>query len=266
MPAYTSTSKAHVARHLLRWLRYVRPIAVFLLFIVPHLAVAQGKPSSAQDQGDGDGFLSGPFSEFGEFDSDEDEEADEKFFQSGRFFGVGLGLGLTSPTGNAGRLYQGGFPTVDFRLNYWFDFFVALQLVVRNSVHTYDVLPDGKTSSSLFRVMGQVKYYIDTKNLSAPLTFIGPHLFLGCGMYKRTDNLQDQGFSETAQAFGLNGGAGLELTIKPKKLYFSIEFLANVVTFRDSFDPRFQNADKLNGVPDRTGIWVDTVGALTWTW
>jgi hypothetical protein len=230
-------------------------------------AHAQSAPSSAQDQADGgEAFLSGPFSEFGEFDSNEDEEEDEKFFQSGRFFGVGLGLGLTTPTGNAGRLYQGGFPTVDFRLNYWFDFFVALQLGVRNSTHSYDVLPDGKTSSNLFRVTGQVKYYFDTKNFSAPLTFIGPHLLLGCGMYKRTDNLQDQGVTESSQAFGLNFGAGVELTIKPKKFYFSIEVLGNLVTFRDSFDPRFQNNDPINGVPDRTGPWIDTVGALTWTW
>lgn len=232
----------------------------------PVAAQAQySQPRASQDADDGN-FLSGPFSEFGEFSGDEDEEADEKFFAAGRFFGVGLGVGLTTTTGNAGRLYQGGFPAVDLRLLYWFDFFVALQIVGRNSVHTYDVEPDKKTNTNLFRVLAQVKWYIDTKDLSAPLTFIGPHLIVGGGMYRRTDNLQEQGVTETANAFGLNFGGGLELTIKPKKFYLTLESVVNMMTFRDAYDPRFIQEDPLNGIEDRTGMWIDTTVSVTWTW
>jgi hypothetical protein len=255
MPAFTSISRF---RALLG--------ALLIVFIASTQTTARAQTrEAAPADPESDNFLSGPFSEFGEFNSSEDEEADERFFQSGRFFGVGLGLGLTSATGNAGLLYEGGFPTIDFRLNYWFDFFVALQIIARNSVHTYDIAPDGRTNTSLFRLLGQVKYYIDTKDLSAPITFIGPHLLFGAGMYRRTDNLQLQATTETASNFGINAGGGFELTLKPKKFYLTIEALVNFVTFRDAYDPRFQQQDP-NAIPDRTGLWVDSTVSLTWTW
>ena len=146
------------------------------------------KPVTESNVGS-DEILSGPFSEYGEFDSSEDEAEDEKFFQYGRFFGVGLGGGFTTTTGNASRLYQGGFPTVNGRLNYWFDFQFALQVAVENSKHNYDVGTDGLTDVNLFRVLFQVKYYFDTRDLSAPITFVGPHLLAGGGFYQRTDNI-----------------------------------------------------------------------------
>src|SRR4051794_33185738 len=61
-----------------------------------------------------------PFTEYGEFNEEADEEADTQFFQHGRFFGVCLGLGYESVSGNRGALWQGGFPVFDFKLQYWF--------------------------------------------------------------------------------------------------------------------------------------------------
>ncbi len=260
MPAFTFISKK------------LGSLLVVLFLAMPFSAMAQGSTpyggsnQVSDDENSTGHALSGPFSDFGEFSASEDEESDEKFFQSGRFFGVGLGIGITTATGNAGRLYKPGFPAIDFRLNYWFDFFVALQLNVKNSVHIYDAQPDGKTNTNLFRLLGQIKVFLDTKDLSAPLSFIGPNLIVGCGMYRRTDNFQsiDNG-TQTASAFGLNFGGGLELTIKPKKFYLNLESIVNVVTFRDAFDDRFSKAPG-GGVADRRGYWIDTVAAFTWTW
>ncbi len=235
------------------------------LHFLPTLALAQAQgafdqPAETDDSGS---FLSGPFSEYGEFEN-EDEESDEKFFQYGRFFGVGLGLGFTAPMGNAGKLYQGGFPTLDFRLNYWFDFLVALQISVRNSKHSYDVLPDRQTSTNLFRLLAQVKYYFDTKDLAAPITFVSPHIIFGGGYYQRTDTFAELKESENSSTFGLNAGIGFELTFKPKKMYLQIESTANVMTFSDAYDPKYMNSGA--GIDDRTGIWFDTVVAIMWTW
>jgi hypothetical protein len=47
-----------------------------------------GASSQKKDElGTAEEIISGPFSEYGEFDSSEDEAADEKFFQFGRFCG-----------------------------------------------------------------------------------------------------------------------------------------------------------------------------------
>ncbi|MBI3542376.1 MAG: hypothetical protein HY075_03765 [Deltaproteobacteria bacterium] len=229
-----------------------------------------GAPKKPTDEYQtGDDIISGPFSEYGEFDSSEDEEADEKYFQYGRFFGVGLGVGETTATGNAGKLYQGGFPTIALRIDYWFDFQFALRMEIENSKHSYNVAPDGLTDVNFFRVLFQIRYYFDTRDLSAPITFIGPHLFAGGGFYQRTDNVGSgeatsatQGSVQQTQSFGFTFGGGFELTLKPKKTYLQLEASAHMVQFGDDFDPKFKAA----GIPDRTGTWLQAMIGIMWTW
>jgi len=237
-------------------------------------AVGAAKRAAApDDEPTSDGPISGPFSEYGEFDAAEDEANDEKFFQFGRFFGVGLGTGLTTATGNSGKLYQGGFPMIDGRLAYWFDFQVALQVALQNSKHNYNLPVSSGNSelvdTNLFRILFQVKYYFDTRDLSAPITFVGPHMIVGGGMYSRSDNktaVDSQGTSgatstEKVNAFGMNFGMGFELTIKPRKTYLQLEALAHLVQFSDQYDNRYAPT-----VNDKTGTWITAGIALMWTW
>ncbi|MEW6055892.1 MAG: hypothetical protein AB1540_04685 [Bdellovibrionota bacterium] len=242
--------------------------ALLLCSIFAQNAFAADSPAAKKGE-ESDEILSGPYSEYGEFDSSEDEANDEKFFQFGRFFGLGLGLGVTQATGNAGRIYQGGFPTILARINYWFDFNFALQVDVENSKHNYDISPDGLTSVNLFRVLFDVKYYFDTRDLSAPITFVGPHLIAGGGFYQRTDNIgagnADATLANSVQsenAFGFNFGGGFELTLKPKKTYLQIQSLVHLVQFSDQFDKKFVSS----GIPDRTGPWLTATVSLVWTW
>lgn len=236
-------------------------------------AADPGAPPSAskkvEEPATGDDIIQGPFSEYGEFDSSEDEASDEKFFQYGRFFGIGLGVGSTTATGNAGKLYQGGFPTVAFRIDYWFDFQFAFRLAVENSKHNYNQPPDGLSEVNLFRMLFQVKYYFDTRDLSAPITFIGPHLIAGGGLYQRTDNVgAGNGDSTTSNTvatqtiFGFNAGGGFELTLKPKKTYIQLEAMIHMVQWGDQYDTRFAKA----GIPDRTGNWITGNIGIMWTW
>ena len=67
---------------------------------------------------------------------------------------------------------------------------------------------------------------------------------------------------QAQNAIGFNFGAGLELTLKPKKTYLQIEATMHSVQFGDDFDPKFKAA----GIPDRTGSWVQTSIGLMWTW
>jgi hypothetical protein len=244
-------------------------LLAFLLALPAFAAEGGSGKGSKADEPYSDEILSGPFSEYGEFDSAEDEAQDERFFQYGRFFGVGLGVGFTSATGNAGKIYQGGFPTVDFRLHYWFDFNFALSIGIQNSKHNYDIEPDGLTDVNLMRVMFLVRYYFDTRDLSAPITFVGPHLLFGGGYFSRTDNIGsgtgDSTTGESVQAestFGFTAGAGLELTLKPKRTFLTIDGMIHVTQFADQFDTKFQNA----GIEDRSGSWLTGTISIMWTW
>lgn len=183
---------------------------------------------------------------------------------------MGLGGGFTSASGNAGRLYQGGFPTLDFQLVYWFDFHFAFSLGIQNSKHSYDVQPDGLTSVNLFRFIPQIRYYFDTHDLSAPLAFVGPHLLAGAGIYKRTDNIGSGtgatttgGTIQEEQAVGFNAGLGFELTLKPKKTFLDLNAAAHFVSFNDQFDTKFAST---GGIPDKTGTWYSFGMMLLFTW
>lgn len=253
-------------------------ISMIALNMLPKPAFAQveyeaetsKKPAGLNEEPSSGAPISGPFSEYGEFDTAEDEANDERFFQYGRFFGIGVGAGLTTATGNAGKLYQGGFPTIDFRLDYWFDFQFALQVSVQNSRHNYNLQPDGLVDTNLFRILFQVKYYLDTRDLSAPIAFVSPHLIGGGGTYRRTDTktpvntetgITGQTTTDTVNAFGVNFGAGLELTIKPRKTYLQLEALAHLVQFSDEFDSRYAPI-----VQDKTGTWITATMSIMWTW
>ena len=63
-------------------------------------------------------------------------------------------------------------------------------------------------------------------------------------------------------AFGFNFGAGLELTLKPKKTYLQLEGMMHMVTFGDSMSPEFAPV----GIPDKTGNWMSAIVAIEWTW
>lgn len=238
----------------------------FLIFILLFSSrlFAQETEDSVKDE-----IISGPYSEYGEFESSDDEDSNERFFQYGRFFGIGMGAGYTFATGNAGKLYQGNGIMLDFRLQYWFDFQFALQLGIQNSKHTYNVAPHGLSDVNLFRTLFHIKYYIDTHDLSAPLTFIGPHVMVGGGFYQRTDNIGSGGGDSTISdtldqqnAFGINFGGGLEITLKPKKVYLQIQTLIHLVQFKDDLTSKFRSS----GIQDRTGNWIASGATLMWTW
>src|SRR5881628_3466051 len=109
MPGSIFTSKASAL------LRALTALAVSLTALAFHPRAAHAAPNSS-----GDDYSETPFTEYGEFNEEEEEADEAKFFQYGRFFGVSVGSGFQGATGNRGLLYQGGFPTLDIKVHYWF--------------------------------------------------------------------------------------------------------------------------------------------------
>jgi hypothetical protein len=211
-----------------------------------------------------DDYSSTPFTEYGEFHEAGDEEADTKFLQFGRFFGASVGLGFEFVDGNRGALWEGGFPLVDFRLHYWFDFNVALDVGFTTVSQYYDTTVEnlGHVDVNMFIVSVDFKYYFDTKNLSAPISFANPYLLLGAGSYSKTENSVSAQSQDQDSSLGVCAGAGFEFIVSPRKVYFALEGKVHFVTFKDTYTTRFSSA----GLPDLTGQFFTLSGNLLFTW
>lgn len=234
----------------------------------PPGATAPGKTDVPEE----DDFKQTPYTQYGDFNSDEDEAEDLRFYQYGRFFGLSLGVGYEGATGNKGLLYNGGMPAFELKVHYWFDFNLALTLGIYTANHFFNGKLDAYNDTqvnrynlSMFKVGADLRYYFDTTNLSAPITFAGPYLTAGFGSYSRTltdQTAADDPIQETS--LGFNFGAGLEFVLKPKKNYFNLEAKFHSVGFEDD-----QSGVELNGgtrLPNQEGMYFSLMGAFLFTW
>lgn len=246
-------------------------LGLALPLALPKFARADGPGGADKDknktfQPEEEDFSNTPFTEYGEFNEEADEEADAKFFAHGRFFGVSLGLGFEGVTGNRGVLYQGGFPMVDGKLHYWFDFNFAIDMDFYFASHFYETSTDngGHVDVSLIHVGLDVKYYFDTKNLSSAISFANPYILAGFGAYSQTKSSFVQSTTEPADtSIGMGLGGGLEFTLAPKKCYLEFEGKYHIVTFQDTFSTSFQSS---NNIPDLTGGFYTFTANILFTW
>jgi hypothetical protein len=260
MRACTSTSESIIS---------ARGLIAVLLLLVSISAFPGGAQATegagAQDrtqQPEEEDFESTPYTEYGEFNEEEDEAADMKFYQFGRLFGFGMGIGASGATGNRGKLWKGGFPLIDVRTQYFFDFNVAMGISFTSFKHNYEA--DSDHYEAAIALLGlDFKYYFDTKDLSAPISFANPYIVGGMGSY--SEALEASTNSEGAEkdsSFGINAGLGLEFAIKPKKSYFTFEGRFHSVRFKDTSDARY-TAD---GFDNLEGVFYTVVGGFLFTW
>lgn len=210
-------------------------------------------------------FSNTPFTEYGEFNEEEYEAAETRFFQHGRFFGLSLGLGSQGVTGGRGLLYQGGFPVFDFKIHYWFDFNLALDLGFFTASHYVDtnVTGAGHIDVNFVRFGVDLKYYFETKNLSAALSFSNPYILIGIGSISKTQNYANQGLSAaTESSFALSGGGGLEFVISPRRTFFELEGKFHSVRFQDTYTTLYQSV----GIQDLSGLFYTVTGNILFTW
>ena len=233
--------------------------AIAAVMPVPAWAADEPGGEVKTDQPEEQDFTSTPFTEYAEFDETSDEDDEAKFFQYGRFFGVSMGLGIQSVTGNRGQLWTGGFPVIDFRFHYWFDFNFGLDLGIYTAPHSYAGLGEEVFQVNMIRIGTDVKYYFETRNLAATLAFANPYVLLGIGSYSKTETSSQTKIADADSSFGLAAGAGLEFALSPKKAYFNLEAKLHVARFKDSDSKRF-------GFDDLGGQFVTVTGGFLFTW
>jgi hypothetical protein len=189
-----------------------------------------------------------PYLNYGAADFNSDEEDDTMFFQYGKFFGIGLGVGYQAFTGNRGNLYEPAFPKVDIRAQIWMDFNFAIVLNLAFASHKWVFQGDPWTAN--FVTFGlDLKYYFDTKDASDALTFSNPFLIGGVESQTKTVSSIAEPAPDTESAFGFNAGAGLEFPIAHKKSYVTIDGRMHFASYDDQYSTQFNPS-----VEDLTGI------------
>ena len=219
---------------------------------------------SKTDKPEDEDFSESPFTEYGEFNESTIEEADTKFFQYGRFFGVSLGLGFDAVDGNRGGLYQGGFPMFDLKVHYWFDFNLALDLGFFTAVHYYNTTAQnyGNVGVNIMRAGLDVMYYFETKNVGSTISFANPFILIGAGAFSKNQYYYVQQTTDSDTAMGISLGAGLEFAISPRKTYFQIEGKIHIIPFKDNTTTLFQSV----GLANLSGNFYTISGNILFTW
>ncbi len=177
-------------------------------------------------------------------------------------------MGYEGVTGNRGKLWKGGLPLIDFKVHYWFDFNLALDLGLFFVSHNYEFTDPNsllKTTVDvrMFHVGLDIKYYFETQNMSSAISFANPYILLGVGNYTKRQQSPDLGISPSDYAFSIAGGAGLEFPIKPRKTYFSLEGKVYKASFADSTTSLFSST---RGLSDLSGMFYTVTGSLLFTW
>jgi hypothetical protein len=237
----------------------------------PMDAMGSGSSGGRTQQPEEDDFRQTPYTSFGEF-SDEEEAEDTRFFQYGRFFGVSLGIGYEGATGNRGAVFTGGMPAVEARVHYWFDFNFALTLGVYSARHQFTGLQQNRTGLStdknnfnLFKFGAELRYYLDTRDATAPVTFAGPFVLVGVGSYSKSQNrLVDPSVVHKSNAVGFSFGGGLEFPLKPKKSYLNLETKLHAVSFDDTGLPLTTESGRV--LSDTGGMFFTIMMSVLFTY
>ncbi|WP_373999673.1 outer membrane beta-barrel protein [Bdellovibrio bacteriovorus] len=228
---------------------------ILLAFLLGTLAV----PNIAQAQSDHKSYLLSqvdpdeaydPFTDYSEFDEESDEEADINFFRNGRFFTIGLAGGYRGFTGNFADAYEAA-PTFGIFLSYFFDLRLAMTLGFQTGDHAvkFTVNNQSKTYTgnvSITSVNVDLKYYLNTQNVTRGLADLNPYILGGLGQFYRTYTISGlDGFSRDS-TMGFDVGAGLEIPLMRKKAYLGIQGTYHYVNFSDENKSYVDGSEKLD--------------------
>ncbi|MBX3021305.1 MAG: outer membrane beta-barrel protein [Bdellovibrionales bacterium] len=177
-----------------------------------------------------------PFADYSEFEEAQEEEADINFFRNGRFVTLGFIGGMRGWTGGLSEMYRTS-PTFGLFLSYFFDLRFALQFSFNTGDHAFSVksksgtVANGNIGITNFAL--DVKYYVNTQNVTKGLAKFNPYMIAGFSRVDRTTNIEGvEGFGkEGAMAFDL--GAGIELPMMRNKMFFGAQAMYQMVNFHD---------------------------------
>jgi hypothetical protein len=233
-----------------------------VLVIGPHKTWAAGD-FTEDNQGSSTDSTFDPFSDYSEFEEGSEEEADINFFHNGRFFSIGIQAGHQSFTDVLGILYK---PNLDYGLfiSYFFDLRFALQVGYFISDHGLSII-DGSTGreyrgkAALTRFEFDLKYYINTQNITRGLAALNPYLIGGLSSWSRTYTFDQVGGFVRDTAMGIQAGLGIEIPILHNKAFIGAQGMYQYINFADKNAPIVINGTVSNIVPSGDGLCFNGV-------
>lgn len=235
----------------------IQPLFVALalsLSVFAHAQSVSKAPGVQVAQFDADDTYD-PFADYSEFDEAQDEEADINFFRNGRFVTVGFTGGFRGFTEGLGQMYQSS-PAFGLYLSYFFDLRFAVQFSFLTSDHNFRVV--SPTSNSIGRgnigitAFGiDVKYYLNTQNVTKGLAKFNPYFIAGFSTVDRTTSIEGvQGFGKE-RAMGFDLGLGIELPMLRNKMYFGAQGMYQMINFHnENTEVVFDNNDHTGKYPN----------------
>lgn len=223
--------------------RSPRLCCIFLIFGAFAASAARAQSEAPETQ------YQNPFADYVPFEDEYDVDEDERFMYFGKTFAINMGTGANVFGGNIGKLYNTAVPVFNFGLLYFFDFRFAGQLFFGLSNHAFSAIPNGFVEVKLMRVGADLKYYFDTRDLSATVTAANPYVIAGVGNTFRTQVFQDFSTVDKDTALNISAGFGFEFALKPRTTSLGIEGRVHQIFFKD----RYLEEYLPSGIEDTTG-------------
>lgn len=202
--------------------------AAFPATLTPATVFAQDEEVDAYD----------PFIDYSEYEEANEEEADINFFRNGRFLTMGFSVGQRTFTEGMSDMLKNDVAFGLF-LSYFFDLRFALQFGYLTGSHAFSVGSGTgiKGTADISSISVDIKYYINTQNVTKGLAAINPYLIGGFSSINREMTASNNGVPVSDfvsdRATGFNVGAGVEFPLMRNKMYFGGQALYQLVTFKD---------------------------------
>lgn len=174
-----------------------------------------------------------PFIDYSEYEDNSDEEADINFFRNGRFFTLGLTVGQKVLTQGMREVWRDGTHFGLF-LSYFFDLRFALQIGYSVGSHPIDFTAAGKhvTGDTSIQVLSaNLKYYVNTQNVTRGLAAINPYLTAGFANVTRDTSVDGQPAFTKDSSTGFEAGLGLEIPMLRNKMFLGAQATYQIVNF-----------------------------------
>lgn len=210
----------------------MKSLSIYLYLLLSLLSFhvyAQSESSDAFD----------PFSDYSEFDQDSDEEADINFFRNGRLLTVGLAAGPRQFTEGMAKAYGSG-PAFGIQISYFFDLKTALGvgIMTGDSGMKFSTI-SGNTETtytgnvSFTAINFNIKYFMNTQNVTKGLADINPYILGGFSQWYRTISISQLGQSARENVMGADVGAGVEIPLMRRKAFLGVQATYHYINFAD---------------------------------
>ncbi len=191
-----------------------------------------------------------PFADFSEYENSAEEEADINFFLNGRFFTLGFIGGFRTWTQTLGQIYDPA-PNFGLFLSYFFDLRFAMQVSFVTGDHILTVEaadPPLQGNVGLSSVGIDLKYYMNTQNVTRGLAELNPYLLGGFSQNYRTITVSGEDAFAKDSALGFDIGAGLEIPLLSNKMFFGLQVVYQLINFDDENQEIFDANDNATGI------------------